>query len=65
MLARKRRKRNIVGGIARLYNYSGKQSDSSSENWRKHYLRNQLYHSWAYTQKLLQHTTRTHAPLCS
>jgi hypothetical protein len=24
-----------------------------------------LYHSWAYTQKMLQHTTRSHAPLCS
>ena len=22
-----------------------------------------LYHSWAYTQKMLQHITRTHAPL--
>jgi hypothetical protein len=24
---------SIVGGIARLYNYSGNQSHSSSENW--------------------------------
>ena len=24
-----------------------------------------LYHSWAYTQKMLQHITKKHAPLCS
>jgi hypothetical protein len=29
------------------------------------YLSTQLYHSWAYTQKILQHVVRTHAPLCS
>jgi hypothetical protein len=28
-------------------------------------LMTQKYHSWAYTQKMLQHVTRTHAPLCS
>jgi hypothetical protein len=25
----------------------------------------QLYHCWAYTQMMLHHITRTHAPLCS
>ena len=28
-------------------------------------LRTQLYHSWAYSQKILQHVIRTLAPLCS
>ena len=28
-------------------------------------LRNQLYHSWAYTQKMHQHVIKTHAQLCS
>jgi hypothetical protein len=52
----------IVGGIESWYNYAGNQSGSSSENWT--HLRTQLYHSWAYTQKILQHITRAHAPLC-
>jgi hypothetical protein len=29
---------------------------------RPTYLRTQLYYSWAYTQKMPQHTRRTHAP---
>jgi hypothetical protein len=45
---------SIVGGVARWYNHSGNQSGGYSENW--------TYHSWAYTQKLLQHVIRTHAP---
>jgi hypothetical protein len=56
---------SIAGGIASWYNYSGNQSDVSSENWTWYYLRTQLYHFWAYTQKMLQHVIRTHAPLCS
>jgi hypothetical protein len=48
---------SISGEIASWYNHSGNQSGGSSENWT------QLYHSWAYTQKILQHVTRTHAPL--
>jgi hypothetical protein len=35
----------------------------SSENWTKYYMMTQLYNALAYTQKILQHTTRTHAPL--
>jgi len=50
---------SIVGGIAKWYNHSGNQSGGSSENWTFHYLRTQLYLSWAYIQKILQHTTKT------
>jgi hypothetical protein len=32
---------------------------------RKLDLRTQLYHSWAYTQKMVQYVIRTHVPLCS
>jgi len=56
---------SIVGGIANFYNLSGNQAGGSSENWTLHYLRTQLYHPWAHTQKMLKHTTKTHAPLCS
>jgi len=56
---------SIFGGIAIWYNYSGNQSGGSSENWTLHYLRTQLNLSWAYTQKMLQHTTKTRALLCS
>jgi hypothetical protein len=56
---------SIVGGIASWYNYAGNHSGSSSENWTYSYLRIQLYHSWAYTQKMLQHITRTHVSLYS
>jgi hypothetical protein len=31
-----------AGGIASWYNHSGNQSDGSSENWTKYYLRTQL-----------------------
>jgi hypothetical protein len=55
----------IAGGIARYYNHSRNQSGCSSENWTSYYLRTQLYYSWAYMQKMLQHVIRTHAPLCS
>ena len=55
----------IVARIASWYNHSGDQSYSFSENWKQYYLMTQLYHSCAYTQKILHHITRTHAPLCS
>jgi len=48
-------------GITNRYKHTGNQSGSSSENWTFHYLRNQLFLSWVYTQKMLQHTTKTHA----
>jgi hypothetical protein len=56
---------SIVGGIASLYNHSGSQSGSSSENWTQYYWKIQQYLSWAYTQKMFQLVIRTHAPLCS
>jgi hypothetical protein len=55
---------SIVGGIASRYNHFGNQPGVSSENWTVYYLRIQLYHSCAYAQMILQHITRTHAPLC-
>jgi hypothetical protein len=55
----------IAGGIASWYNHFGNQFCSSSENWAYYYLRTQIYHSWTYTQKLLQHVIRTRVPLCS
>jgi hypothetical protein len=56
---------SIDGRIISWYNHSGNQFGSSSENWTKYYLRTQLYHSWTYTQKMLQLVIRTHVPLCS
>jgi len=56
---------SIVGVIVNWYNHSGNQSGSSSENWTLNYLRTQLYLSWVYTQLMLQHITKIHAPLCS
>jgi hypothetical protein len=56
---------SIAGGVESWYNHSGNKSGSSLENWTYYFLRTQLYHSWAYTQKTLQHVLRIHAPLCS
>ena len=56
---------SIVFEIASWYNYSGPQFGGSLENWVKYYLSTQVYHSWAYIQEILQHTTSTHVPLCS
>jgi len=56
---------SIVGGIASWYNHSGNQPGGSSENWTLHYLRTQLHHSWAHSQKMPQHTTKTRAPFYS
>jgi hypothetical protein len=46
---------SIVGGTASWYNHSGNQFGHSSENWTYYCLRTLLYHSWAYTQKMLQY----------
>jgi hypothetical protein len=51
---------SIVGRTASLYNHSGNQSSRSSKTWTYYYLRTQLYHFWAHTQKMLQNITRTH-----
>jgi hypothetical protein len=56
---------STAGGIASLYNHSGNQFGDSSENWRWYYRKIWQYLFWAYIQKILQHVTRTHAPLCS
>ena len=39
--------------------------DSFSENWKLLHLKTQLYHSWAYAQRMLHYTTMTFAQLCS
>jgi hypothetical protein len=56
---------SIVGGIASLYNHSGNQSGSFSENWTWYYRRIPQYFSWAYIQKMFQLVRKKHAPLCS
>ena len=40
-----------VGGSANLYSYYGNQYGDSLEIWESIYLKIQLYHSWAYTQR--------------
>jgi hypothetical protein len=56
---------SIAGGTASWNNHSGNEFGSSSESWTKFYQKIQQYHFLAYTQKMLQHVIRTHAPLCS
>jgi hypothetical protein len=50
----------IVDGIASCQNHSGNHVGGSSEIWTLYYLRLQQYHSWAYTQKVLQHVHSSH-----
>jgi hypothetical protein len=50
--------------IVNWYNHSGNQSGGSSENWKLIYLRNQLFHSWEYTQKMPHHNTGACVPQC-
>ncbi|KAL6062095.1 hypothetical protein STEG23_024922 [Scotinomys teguina] len=56
---------STVGGNADWYNHSRKQYGKFSENWESFFLKIQPYHSWAYTQRITSHTTRTYAQLCS
>jgi hypothetical protein len=44
-----------AGGMAIWYNHSGNQFSGSSEYWIYYYWRIHQYHSWAYTQKMIQH----------
>jgi hypothetical protein len=55
---------SIAGGTASWYNHTGNQFSVSSKIG-KIYQKIQQYHSCTYTQKMLQHVIRTHAPLCS
>ena len=48
----------IDGGNANLYIHFGNQYGSFSENWESAYLSIHQYHSWPYTQKMLNHTTK-------
>ena len=56
---------SIAGESANLHNNFGNQFGSFVENQEEWYLKTQLYHSRAYTQKMLQHLTKTLAQLCS
>jgi hypothetical protein len=47
----------IADGNAILYNLLGNQFDGLSENWKLFYFKTQLYHFWAYTQKMLHKYT--------
>jgi hypothetical protein len=48
-----------------LYSHFGNQYGSFSKKLEYFYLKIQLYHSWAYIQKMPQHITRTLLQLCS
>ena len=56
---------SIAGGSENWYNHFLNHHDSFSENWESTNLRIQQYNSWEYTQKMLNHTTKTFAQLCS
>lgn len=43
---------SIAGGIVNWYKQSGNQSGGSLESRKLFYLKTQLYHSWAHTQKM-------------
>jgi hypothetical protein len=44
---------------ANLYNHSGNQFGSFSENWEKFFPRTQLEYSWVYNQNMFHYTTGT------
>jgi hypothetical protein len=56
---------SIAGIIASWYNHSGNHLAVPQKIGNSSNLMTQLYHFWAYTQKILQNITRTYAPLCS
>ena len=56
---------STAGGNAKLYKHFGNQYGSFSENLESTYLKIQQYHSWAYTQKMLNHTKETFVQLGS
>ena len=54
-----------AGASANLYSRCANQYGSFSGNWKSIYLKIQLYHSWAYTQKTFYPTTSALVQLCS
>ena len=56
---------SLADRSANLYNHFRNQFGVFSENCKQLYLKTQLYHSWGYTQKLLNHATRTLVQQCS
>ena len=55
----------IAGGRENLKSHFGNQFGSFSGNWEWIYLKTQFYHSWAYTLRMLHHTSSTLPQLCS
>ena len=55
----------IADGIANWHKHFGNQSGGSSEGCKQFYLKWKLYHSSAYSQKILHHITMIHAQLFS
>ena len=53
---------DIAAGSANLYKHSENQQGGFLESWKPQDLA--MPHSWAYTQKMLQHLTTTLAQLC-
>jgi hypothetical protein len=43
---------STVGGSANMYNHSGNKLVASQKIGNTAYLKNQIYHSWAYIQKI-------------
>jgi hypothetical protein len=50
---KKKEHSSIAGVIGRWYNHSEIQFEDLSKNWILYYQRTQIFHSWAYTQKML------------
>ena len=56
---------SITGGNANLDSHFRNQHGGFSENWESTYFKTQKFHSWAHTQRMLNHTTKTFTQLCS
>ena len=54
---------SIAGGMTYRNNHYENYSGRYSENWKYFFLKTQKFHFWVYTEKMPQHTIRTHAPL--
>jgi len=55
----------IGSGSINLDKHLGNQFDCLTDNWEYFYLKTQLYHSWAYSQKMIYYHKKTLAQPCS